>query len=536
MLAHQSDAERIQRLYAEFALRFQKAFGDFLEASINADQKIERDEEHKSDQPPALESLPDDIKIKVKDGANERIVYGTSSKGVFVDEVSGNPGLIDALNVRLQQPVSSDVDRQDYGSKHAKILITAPDKSELFRQEADGNITVNEIQFPPPERAQTVQPIVTEPSSVASITDPVSKEEIDDGWNVWERLIEDSTAPVNLDATASAWREQPSFVEIYSSVIPKDKQTGVSAITQALQDVPETETVAKLRLATAQMEKGLESQQTAPPSPEKAVLEHLVEQRMQTAQDPGGWAIFSKIGKGLEALQNWWEQRNAAATISKFANTIDLPPGESYESADYTLSRARDDGSFTLSDREGNAVLSFNRLLGVPIIDSEKTNLDAGHLYQINRLAAELKQQQTPSGAFLDRDVDRTAMSAQVNQAIQTLRSYADAQPNKTASFTGGPKDFSWQVDPQGVVKVGIPKDGKLQALIHANGGSVQISPDLDRKLISSLTNRLAIVRNVAQSQSVQQEPSHQKVVPLNSGGRVGGNVPTRKATANMEL
>ncbi len=81
-----------------------------------------------------------------------RLVYGWLADGQFRNELDANK--MQALFDEIQRPVAQDVDASNYKGKVPAIEIRDGDRV-LFREERDGTVTANAIQFQLAQEAQT---------------------------------------------------------------------------------------------------------------------------------------------------------------------------------------------------------------------------------------------------------------------------------------------------------------------------------------------------------------------------------------------
>ena len=136
--------------------------------------------------------LPEGLRIQM----GRRLVYGQMSRGQFRNELDGDR--MKALFDALQRPAAEGIDPSQYHNKIPAIEIRDGEQV-LFREERDGTITVNEIQFQlergqlgadihqpqhhqvnqAAEANQTPQPTITQPS----ITSPNPKETVVNNLN-----------------------------------------------------------------------------------------------------------------------------------------------------------------------------------------------------------------------------------------------------------------------------------------------------------------------------------------------------------------
>ena len=92
----------------------------------------------------------DSLRIKM----GRRLVYGQLADGPFRHELDANS--LKVIADALQRPVTPDVDPSKYANKIPAIEIFQGDVL-LFREERDGTVTTNEIQFQVEQESQTKQ-------------------------------------------------------------------------------------------------------------------------------------------------------------------------------------------------------------------------------------------------------------------------------------------------------------------------------------------------------------------------------------------
>ncbi|WP_121969212.1 hypothetical protein [Leptolyngbya sp. BC1307] len=92
----------------------------------------------------------DSLRIKM----GRRLVYGQLADGPFRHELDANS--LKVIADALQRPVTPDVDPSKYANKVPAVEIFQGDVL-LFREERDGTVTTNEIQFQVEQESQTKQ-------------------------------------------------------------------------------------------------------------------------------------------------------------------------------------------------------------------------------------------------------------------------------------------------------------------------------------------------------------------------------------------
>jgi hypothetical protein len=98
--------------------------------------------------PPAAAEPPEAIRIQM----GRRLVYGWLADGQFRNELDANK--MQAIFDAIQRPVAPEVDASSYKGKVPAIEIRDGDRV-LFREERDGTVTANAIQFQLAQEAQT---------------------------------------------------------------------------------------------------------------------------------------------------------------------------------------------------------------------------------------------------------------------------------------------------------------------------------------------------------------------------------------------
>jgi hypothetical protein len=94
---------------------------------------------------------PDTIQIRM----GRRLVYGWMADGQFRNDL--NPDRLKILFEALQRPVTRGVDPDKYKGKMSAIEIRDGDQI-LFREERDGTVTVNQIEFKLQQQKESVVP------------------------------------------------------------------------------------------------------------------------------------------------------------------------------------------------------------------------------------------------------------------------------------------------------------------------------------------------------------------------------------------
>jgi hypothetical protein len=159
----------------------------------------------------------------------------------------------------------------------------------------------------------------------------------------------------------------------------KATQTGLEALFVATSELQDSPAKQVLQETSKQMQTALLEQQSSPPS---VVMQELVEHRLQSKNNPNWWQqLPAKIEMVVTKVRDSFMQHRAASTLKQFANSIGLLSSESYEAANYTLSKQGQ--KYTLFDNQKNPLLRFESTVFGVKVDNNLPSVSEADLVKI---------------------------------------------------------------------------------------------------------------------------------------------------------
>jgi hypothetical protein len=153
----------------------------------------------------------DSLRIKL----GRRLVYGQLADGPFRHELDANS--LKVIADALQRPVTPDIDPAKYVNKVPAIEIFQGDIL-LFREERDGTVTTNEIQFQVEQENQTKQDNQKKRDSQA-VQNQVAQDQVAQDQVAQDQVAQDQTTqrqtaptPAPISVTASAEQTNPELM------------------------------------------------------------------------------------------------------------------------------------------------------------------------------------------------------------------------------------------------------------------------------------------------------------------------------------
>jgi len=238
-----------------------------------------------------------------------------------------------------------------------------------------------------------------------------------------------------------------------------EQQDGLSALQSAIGEMKPATLKDVLQGMATDMEASAQEQE---PQPD---MEALVKSRLEERQNPHWWdKVSTKVETMVSRVRDTFTQHRAASTLKDFAAGMGLQPGESYQGAEYNISREGKD--YTLTDKQGNELMKFQSSpLGVKV-DKSLPALDSSHFQKTEQLRLDLKEARQPSGAFISEGAAEGQNLQRINALTQALSQYA--AKNGGVAKVEGKFSYDWQANGSGSV---IIQDKKGSVLLAAGQG-----------------------------------------------------------------
>jgi hypothetical protein len=243
------------------------------------------------------------------------------------------------------------------------------------------------------------------------------------------------------------------------SVPDVEQQDGLSALQSAIGEMKPAVLKDVLHGMATDMEASAQEQE---PQPD---IEALVKSRLEERQNPHWWdKVSTKVETMVSRVRDTFTQHRAASTLKDFTAGMGLQPGESYQGAEYNISREGKD--YTLTDKQGNELMKFQSSpMGVKV-DKSLPALDFSHYQKTEQLRQDLKEARQPSGAFISEGAAEGQNLQRINALTQALSQYA--AKNGGAANVEGKFSYDWQANGSGSV---IIQDKKGSVLLAAGQG-----------------------------------------------------------------
>lgn len=282
-----------------------------------------------------------------------------------------------------------------------------------------------------------------------------------------------------------------------SSVLLPQK-SGLDVVQEALSEMKEGSLKSLLQGMTTDM------QATAAQQPPNPALDTLLSERSFDKGNTQWWQqLGTKVESMVAAIRENFTQHRAASTLKDFAHRMALQPGDSYEGADYNLSRVGLD--YTLSDKQGNDLMKFQSSpLGVKV-DKSLPALDDSHFRKTEQLRLDFKEGRSPGGSFMSQGAAEAKHIKRINTITQALKMYAAAQGGKAS--VEGKFNYSFEANSSGSA---IIRDKFGKALLAVGGGHMRermSEKDLQHfeQMLPALGGKVQQSQTVAEKSGVKQ-------------------------------
>jgi len=272
-----------------------------------------------------------------------------------------------------------------------------------------------------------------------------------------EDLFFDSPQPVFVNQEPLPL---PEPIQEESVLLPQ--KTGLDAVKEALSEIPNGNLKSLLQGMTTDM------QATADQQPPNPALDTLLSERSFDKSNTQWWQqLGNKLDSMVTTVRENFTQHRAASTLKDLANRLALQPGDSYEGADYNLSRVGLD--YTLTDKQGNELMKFQSSpLGVKV-DKNLPALDDSHFRQTEQLRRDFKEGRSPDGSFMSQSATEAKNIKRINTITQALFQYAAAQGGKAS--VEGKFNYSFEANSSGSA---IIRDSEGKALLAVAQGHMR--------------------------------------------------------------
>jgi len=262
-------------------------------------------------------------------------------------------------------------------------------------------------------------------------------------------------------------------VELSSTVpaVPEaEQQDGLSALQSAIGEMKPAVLKDVLQGMATDMEATAIEQE---PQPD---MEALVKSRLEERQNPHWWdKVSTKVETMVSRVRDTFTQHRAASTLKDFAAGMGLQPGESYQGAEYNISREGKD--YTLTDKQGHELMKFQSSpLGVKV-DKSLPALDFSHFQKTEQLRQDLKETRQPSGAFISEGAAEGQNLQRINALTQALSQYA--AKNGGVANVEGKFSYDWQANGSGSVIIQDKQGSVLLAVGQGHTRSRMSEKDL---------------------------------------------------------
>jgi hypothetical protein len=268
------------------------------------------------------------------------------------------------------------------------------------------------------------------------------------------------------------------------------QKSGIEAIQEALGEMKEGSLKSLLQGMTTDMQ-ATGAQQLPNPA-----MDTLLSERTQDKTNPHWWQqLGNKLDVMVTTVRENFTQYRAASTLKDFANRMALQPGDSFEGADYNLSRQGKD--YTLTDKQGNELMKFqSSTLGVKV-DKSVPVLSDNHFNKTEQLRQDFKEGRSPGGSFMSQGAAQAKNIKRINTITQALFQYAAAQGGKAS--VEGKFNYSFEASSSGSA---IIRDSEGKALLAVGQGHMRTR--MSEKDLKHFEQMLPILGG---TQKMQQQP-----------------------------
>jgi hypothetical protein len=416
-----------------------------------------------------------DVKVYLVEDGESELVYGQVGQRT-----------IDKLTPEQLNSLSSP-DKKAGGLAGLKVKVG---EEVIFQADESGNVLINQPEKLTPALAQ-IQQLKQEgsrqvqPDSVGSdypdyvddysfdspeISNPTTDILVElmapiiEAMPTVEPLLEQQPEPSLMDflEPESDSQSLEALAELSStapSVPEAEQQDGLSALQSALQEMKPATLKDVLQGMATDMETTAKEQEPL------LDMEALVQSRLEERQNPNWWdKVSAKVETMVSRVRDTFTQHRAASTLKDFAAGMGLQPGESYQGAEYNISRLGLD--YTLTDKQGNELMKFqSKPLGVKV-DKSLPALDSSHFQKTEQLRQDLKETRQPSEAFISEGAAEGQNLQRINALTQALSQYA--AKNGGVALVEGKFSYDWQANGSGSV---IIQDKKGLVLLATGQG-----------------------------------------------------------------
>jgi hypothetical protein len=419
------------------------------------------DLEEKFDRASQKQGEPKKIEVRDKDNT---LLYGETEDGKIICTISPEQ------MQQLEEALPFEPGDEFKGLPSLKVEV---DGETFFEAESE-KVVVNEKfvepapVLPEPEPEEVQQP--EQEQSKGTLTDVLMEmmvpiiealpavEESAQSIQKEEDLFFDSPQPVQLQKEPLPQVEIP--VQEGSVLLPQ--KTGLDAVKEALSEIPLGNLKSLLQGMTTNM------QATAAQQLPNPAMDTLLSERTFDKTNPQWWQqLGNKLDLMVTTVRENFTQHRAASTLKDLANRLVLQPGDSFEGADYNLSRVGLD--YTLTDKQGNELMKFQpSTLGVKV-DKSLPALSDSHFRKTEQLRLEFKEGRSPDGSFMSQGAAEAKNIKRINTITQALFQYAAAQGGKAS--VEGKFNYSFEASSSGSA---IIRDSDGKALLAVGGGHMR--------------------------------------------------------------
>ncbi len=410
-------------------------------------------------------------KIEVRDKDNT-LLYGETEAGKIIctispeqmqqleealpfepgDELKGLPSL--KIEVDGETFFSSESEKIVVNEKFVEFVPVLPEiePEEVQQREQEGeNDALTDALV------EMIVPIIQALPAVVEEPAPSLQKEEDLFFEPSETLTQ-KLPPIQKEEKLSTRVEIPT--QDTSVLLPQ--KSGIDAVQEALGEMKEGSLKSLLQGMTTDMQ-ATGAQQLLNPA-----MDTLLSERTQDKTNPQWWQqLGTKVEMMVAAVQENFTQHRAASTLKDLANRMALQPGDSFEGADYNLSRVGKD--YTLTDKQGNELMKFQSSpLGVKV-DQSLPALDDSHFNKTEQLRQDFKEGRSPGGSFMSHGVAEAKNIKRINTITQALSQYAMAQGGKAS--VEGKFNYSFEANSSGSA---IIRDSEGKALLAVGGGHMR--------------------------------------------------------------
>lgn len=432
-----------------------------------------------------------------------KVTFEANSQGVAPVSLESEATVEDGRVPQDRQvEASQERDRDAYLQTLAELMV--PLVMEAMRQEEQQSISQEDWEVELKTEAETESSVESNPMGLFEEFFATS---LAQDWEKEGTREEQSQDEPTSEIYATMGTRPVASVSTDMGV---SDRTGLDAVKAATQQLRQDEPVKQVLQQTVEsMQAAYKEQQQQPVDP---AMQQIVSDRIKEKDNPGWWQrLSSRVEATVTAVRDTFTQHRAATTLKQFANSQGLRSGESYEAANYTLSKQG--RQYTLSDKQGNPLLRFESTVFGVKVDKTLPPLGEADFAKTQQLRADMEAGKSPGGAFMSRAVSEGRRLAQIQRIQAAMSGFAAQTPKADIQVEGS--TYNWRANSKGSA---IIQDKQGNVLLAAGNGYVRC--EMSDKQLNDFEQMLAVASKSMQQQSPQRAAAPQLAAAVRTKGK----------------